>query len=70
VSIFQRAILTHGGAGSDPQNFDGPQSAAKIGMDFMVNGETALNAVVQAVIYLEDDPRFNARFGSHLTEIR
>ena len=22
MSIFQRAILTHGGAGSDPQNFD------------------------------------------------
>lgn len=64
MSIFQRTILTHGGAGSDPQNFDGPQSAAKIGMDLMANGETALNAVVQAVRYLEDDPRFNAGLGS------
>jgi len=66
VSIFQRAILTHGGAGSDPQNFDGPQSAAKIGMELMANGETALNAVVQAVRYLEDDPRFNAGLGSQV----
>ena len=66
MSIFQRAILTHGGAGSDPQNFDGPQSAAKIGMDLMANGETALNAVVQAVRYLEDDPRFNAGLGSQI----
>ncbi len=33
MSIFQRAILTHGGSGSDPQNFDGTQSAAKIGME-------------------------------------
>ena len=66
MSIFQRAILTHGGAGSDPQNFDGPQSAAKIGMDLMANGETALNAVVQAVRYLEDDPRFNAGLGSQV----
>ncbi|SDU05838.1 isoaspartyl peptidase/L-asparaginase [Desulfobacula phenolica] len=66
MSIFQRAILTHGGAGSDPQNFDGPKTAAKIGMDLMANGQTALNAVVQAVRYLEDDPRFNAGIGSQI----
>ena len=66
MSIFQRAILTHGGAGSDPKNFDGPQSAAKMGMELMADGETALNAVVQAVRYLEDDPRFNAGVGSQI----
>lgn len=63
---FQRAILTHGGAGSNPKNFDGPKSAANRGMDLMANGETALTAVVDAVTYLEDDPRFNAGSGSRL----
>lgn len=63
---FQRAILTHGGAGSDPKDFDGPESAAIRGMDLMVDGGTALTAVVAAVKYLEDDPRFNAGSGSRL----
>ena len=61
---FQRAILTHGGAGSDPKDFDGPRSAANRGMDLMANGGTALTAVVDAVKVLEDDPRFNAGSGS------
>lgn len=63
---FQRAILTHGGAGSDPKNSDGPKSAANIGMNLMMNGKTALTAVVDAVKHLEDDPRFNAGIGSRL----
>ncbi len=63
---FQRAILTHGGAGSDPKDSDGPESAANLGMNLMVNGKTALTAVVDAVKYLEDDPRFNAGLGSRL----
>jgi len=66
VSNFQRAIFTHGGAGSDPKDFDGSQYAANRGMDLMANGETALTAVVDAVTYLEDDPRFNAGTGSRL----
>jgi beta-aspartyl-peptidase (threonine type) len=66
MHIFQRAILTHGGAGSDPQDSDGPQSAAKIGMNLMENGKSALDAVVHSVKYLEDDPRFNAGIGSQI----
>jgi len=66
VLNFQRAILTHGGAGSDPNNFDGPKSAANRGMDLMIKGQTALTAVVDAVTYLENDPRFNAGLGSKL----
>ena len=64
--VFQRAVLTHGGAGSDPQNSDGPLSAAKSGMKLMENGKSALTAVVHAVRYLEADPRFNAGCGSKL----
>ncbi|MBI9090833.1 MAG: isoaspartyl peptidase/L-asparaginase [Desulfobacterium sp.] len=55
MSNFQRAILPHGGAGSDPKDFDGPESAASKGIDLMANGETALSAVVDAVKYLEDE---------------
>ncbi len=66
MKLFQRAILTHAGAGSDPQNSDGPQSAAKAGMDLMSSGQSALDAVVHAVRCLEDDPRFNAGVGSQL----
>lgn len=66
MHIFKRAILTHGGAASDPQNSDGPLAAAKLGMDLMKNGKLALDAVVHSVKYLEDDPRFNAGVGSQL----
>ena len=66
MHTFQRAILTHGGAQSDPQHSDGPLSAANLGMDFMKDGKSALDAVVHSVKYLEDDPRFNAGVGSQL----
>ena len=64
--MFKRAILTHGGAGSAPQDSDGPQSAAKIGMELLEIGRPPLEAVVQAVRFLENDPRFNAGIGSQL----
>lgn len=63
---FQRVILTHGGAGADPQHDDGTLAAANGGMELMVKGESALNAAVHAVRCLEDDPRFNAGTGSRL----
>lgn len=64
--MFQHAIITHGGAGSAPQDSDGPQSAAKIGMGILEEGRSALEAVVHAVRFLENDPRFNAGNGSQL----
>ena len=66
MPIFERAILTDGGAGSDIQDSDGPQAAARVGMDLMKNSKPALDAVVHTVRYLEDDPRFNAGLGSQL----
>ena len=63
---FQRIILTHGGAGADPQHDDGTLAAAKGGMELMVQGQSALHAAVHAVRCLEDDPRFNAGTGSRL----
>lgn len=61
---FRRAILTHGGAGSNPDDADGSLTAAQIGMGLMAEGQSALDAVVHAVSLLEDDPRFNAGTGS------
>ena len=66
MAVLKRAIITHGGAGSDSKDSDGPGSAAKVGMGLMENGASALDAVVHAVRYLEDDPRFNAGIGSQL----
>lgn len=61
---FERAILTHGGAGSNPDNADGTLLAAQAGMTVMAEGQSSLDAVVHAVCLLEDDPRFNAGTGS------
>jgi isoaspartyl peptidase/L-asparaginase-like protein (Ntn-hydrolase superfamily) len=63
---FKRIILTHGGAGADPQHADGTLAAATVGMEFLQQGQSALNAAVRAVRCLEDDPRFNAGTGSRL----
>ena len=63
---FKRIIMTHGGAGADPQHADGTLAAAKGGMELMVQGQSALHAAVHAVRCLEDDPRFNAGTGSRL----
>lgn len=66
MQIFQRAIVTHGGSGSDTRDSDGPQAAAKAGLDIMKRGKSALDAAVHAVRILEDDPRFNAGNGSRI----
>lgn len=63
---YLRAILTHGGAGSDPKDSDGPIAASKVGMELMASGHSALDAVISSVKYLEDDPRFNAGIGSRI----
>ncbi|MFT5127654.1 MAG: beta-aspartyl-peptidase (threonine type) [Rhodothermales bacterium] len=66
MSEYHYAILTHGGAGSHSTDSDGPQSAARVGLDLIRNGNSALDAVVHAVRFLEDDPRFNAGLGSQI----
>src|SRR6185436_1222384 len=66
-------IVVHGGAGDDPpEGRDarraGVESAADAGEEVLARGGTALEAVVAAVVVLEDDPHFNAGRGSALTE--
>lgn len=65
------ALIVHGGAWDIPdESVDtckaGCQRALTAGWSLLSKGGTALDAVEAAVIVLEDDPVFDAGFGSHL----
>jgi len=74
VDRDQIAIAVHGGAGREsPPEERAPRRrgvarAAERAWRMLEGGESALDAVVEAVADLEDDPAFNAGFGSVLTE--
>lgn len=64
------AIATHGGAGSAEamtQRTAGVRRAAGAGWRVLARGGSALDAVIEAVALMEDDPAFNAGRGSFLT---
>jgi L-asparaginase / beta-aspartyl-peptidase len=66
------SIIVHGGAGDFGPDDDatpclaGCLNAARIGKRILDAGGSALEAVVAAVVSLEDDPTFNAGFGAAL----
>jgi beta-aspartyl-peptidase (threonine type) len=66
------SIIVHGGAGDfGAEDDSGPctagcLNAARIGKRILDAGGSALDAVEAAVVCLEDDPTFNAGFGSAL----
>jgi len=67
------SLIVHGGAGGvsaeDPEGSGavaGCLAAVRAGYDVLARGGSALDAAVQAVRVLEDDPRFNAGTGSVL----
>ena len=68
------ALIIHGGAGAatppalHAERRSGLEAAFEAGWDMLVRGGTALDAVVQATVTLEDHPLFNAGLGSCLTE--
>lgn len=71
------AIALHGGAGTISQNlpdsivqeyYDGLEAALNVGEEVLSNGGSALDAVEQVVIALEDNPLFNAGRGSVFTK--
>jgi beta-aspartyl-peptidase (threonine type) len=67
------AIAVHGGAGRErieerEARRAGVERAADAGLAVLAPGGSALDAVVAAVVLLEDDPAFNAGLGSVLTE--
>ena len=62
----------HGGAGREAAEERAPRRAglaraAEAGWQVLARGGSALEAVVEAVVVLEDDPHFNAGLGSVLT---
>jgi beta-aspartyl-peptidase (threonine type) len=68
------AIVVHGGAGRQLVDLDdrvqaGCDAAAEAGWTVLARGGRALDAVMAAVIALEDDPHFNAGVGSCLTDV-
>ena len=67
------AIAVHGGAGGEAPELRAPrraglERAAGAGWAVVARGGSALDAVVEAVVVLEDDPHFNAGLGSVLTD--
>ena len=73
------AVAVHGGAGTltadDPATsgqsaaarLEGVRRAASLALRILAGGGSALDAVVAAVVALEDDPTFNAGTGATLT---
>jgi L-asparaginase / beta-aspartyl-peptidase len=59
-------LLTHCGAGSDASVQDAAHLAGTRGMEVLDRGGRALDAVVEAIVVLEDDPRLNAGTGSRM----
>lgn len=65
------AIIVHGGAGAwekeqEAAALEGVRRAVQAGREVLAGGGMALDAVVAAVVALEDDPTFNAGTGSAL----
>ncbi len=66
------SIIVHGGAGDFGELDDavpcieGCLKAARLGHAVLAKGGSALDAVIAAVVALEDDPTFNAGLGSAL----
>lgn len=68
------ALIIHGGAGAvtppelQADRRDGLTAAFLAGWEVLIQDGSALDAVVQATVVLEDHPLFNAGLGSCLTE--
>src|SRR5688572_30293287 len=66
-------ILVHGGAGqwtgfNEDEVFAGVHAATARGWEILRGGGAALDAVEAATVVLEDDPLFDAGFGSFVNE--
>ena len=62
----QPILLTHCGAGSNSSVQDAADAAGARGLLSLNRGRRALEAVVEAIVILEDDPRLNAGTGSRM----
>jgi L-asparaginase / beta-aspartyl-peptidase len=65
------ALIVHGGAGDIPDEAvdacnEGCRNALTAGWSVLASGGSALDAVEASIMILEDDPVFDAGYGSHL----
>jgi L-asparaginase / beta-aspartyl-peptidase len=65
------SLIVHGGAWNIPDSAvedcrEGCRNGLEAGWSVLARGGSALDAVEAAIIVLEDDPTFDAGFGSHL----
>jgi L-asparaginase / beta-aspartyl-peptidase len=68
---MQPSLIVHGGAWDIPDDAvaacnEGCRNALGAGWSVLTKGGSALDAVEAAIVVLEDDPVFDAGFGSHL----
>jgi L-asparaginase/beta-aspartyl-peptidase (threonine type) len=66
ITQQRSVIVVHGGAGAAPAWQDGCERAARRGLERLRQGGDALDAVISAVVAMEDDGRFNAGSGAVL----
>src|SRR5580698_3708338 len=72
-TIIMPTLIAHGGAGGRPPGPDraarrrGILAAVQDGAEILRGGGSALDAVIATVVALENDPLFNAGYGSVLT---
>ena len=59
-------LLTHCGAGSDVSTQNAADRSGAAGLAILRRGGKAIDAVVEAIVVLEDDPRLNAGTGSRM----
>jgi isoaspartyl peptidase/L-asparaginase-like protein (Ntn-hydrolase superfamily) len=63
---WKAAAIAHGGVGSPPERSDGCRKAVDAALAALDKGVEPLDAAVEGVVVLEDDPRFNAGTGSRV----
>ncbi len=59
-------VVTHCGSASGPDLIDGAERAGRAALAILERGGRAIDAVTEAIVILEDDPRTNAGTGSRL----
>ncbi len=66
--MAEPAIVCHGGAGHGARDQPGVDLACEAAWDVLTSGGTALQAVLDAVIIMENDPRLNAGTGGRMRD--
>jgi isoaspartyl peptidase/L-asparaginase-like protein (Ntn-hydrolase superfamily) len=61
---WKAAAIAHGGVGNAPENSDACRAAVDAALRALARGADPVDAAVEGVVVMEDDPRFNAGTGA------